>query len=144
MRTCAENGVVSWNAQLMVGKSVDKSIKTYINHASLRKDAEKVLRVLQMEEVKETSGISNLEEMANVFSKILVRLLLKEMRPEDLRDLNVNQLLTSESIPVKKLQIMLERLIKYEENYSVDSRGGRIDYWKKKRKERREKVRKSE
>lgn len=132
MRTCAENGVISWNAQLMVGKSVDKSIKTYINHASLRKDAEKVLRVLQMEEVKEASGISNLEEAINIFGQILARVVIQNMKPEDLErlGLDVQRLLSSET-PIENLKAVLDYMKRREEDYEVQSKRGREDYYRK-------------
>ena len=63
LRTCAENGVTSWNAKLMVGKAVDKSIATYINHADLKKQARKVLVVLQMESTEPHQGIESLKEV---------------------------------------------------------------------------------
>ena len=49
LRTCAELGITSWNAQMMCGKAVDKSIATYINGVALKNDAIKVSNVLKME-----------------------------------------------------------------------------------------------
>jgi integrase len=63
LRTCAELGVISWNAQLMCGKAVDKSIATYINGVQLKNDAKKVHNVLKMEGKSKDDGrrIENLE-----------------------------------------------------------------------------------
>jgi integrase len=49
LRTCAELGITSWNAQMMCGKAVDKSIATYINGVQLRNDAKKIHVVFAME-----------------------------------------------------------------------------------------------
>jgi len=49
LRTCAELGITSWNAQMMCGKAVDKSIATYINGVLLKNDAKKIHNVLKME-----------------------------------------------------------------------------------------------
>jgi integrase len=49
LRTCAELGITSWNAQMMCGKAVDKSIATYINGVQLKNDAKKIHNVLKME-----------------------------------------------------------------------------------------------
>lgn len=75
MRTCAENGVTSWNAKLIVGKAVDKSIGTYINGVSLKKDAEKVLNVLRMELAKANGRINSIQEIAHVAAEALMEFL---------------------------------------------------------------------
>jgi len=75
LRTCAENGVVAWNAKLMCGKQVDKSIKTYINHLDLRKDAAKIFKVLRMEESKPNGRVTNLEELTRLTAEALADLL---------------------------------------------------------------------
>lgn len=49
LRTCAELGITSWNAQMMCGKAVDKSIATYINGVQLKNDAKKIYNVFTME-----------------------------------------------------------------------------------------------
>lgn len=51
LRVAAENGVTSWNAQMMCGKAVDKGISTYINGLALKNDAIKIHNVLKMEPV---------------------------------------------------------------------------------------------
>lgn len=75
MRTCAELGVNQWNAKLMVGKAVDKSIRTYINGVSLKKDAEKVLNVLRMEPAKANGRINSIQEIAHVAAEALMEFL---------------------------------------------------------------------
>ena len=75
LRTCAENGVISWNAKLMVGKAVDKSIGTYINGVSLRKDACKVLKVLLMEPPKTKVGDPTIVEALDLVLKVLRKML---------------------------------------------------------------------
>jgi len=82
LRVCAENGITSWNAQLMCGKQVDKSIKTYINHVSLKKDAEKVYRVLRMEPQKTNGRISTMTEALDLVLRVLRKMALKELEIE--------------------------------------------------------------
>lgn len=48
LRTCAELGISSWSAKLMVGKSIPASDDTYIHDAELRKDFIKVSNVLKL------------------------------------------------------------------------------------------------
>ena len=82
LRTCAENGVISWNAKLMVGKAIDKSIGTYINGVSLRKDACKVLKVLLMEPPKANVETSTVIEALDLVFKVLRTMCLKELEIE--------------------------------------------------------------
>ena len=82
MRTCAENGVTSWNAKLMVGKAVDKSIATYINGVSLRKDARKILNVLRMEAPKTNGRMSTITEALDLVLRVLRKMALKEIEKE--------------------------------------------------------------
>jgi len=85
LRTCAENGVTSWNANLMVGKAVDKSIGTYINGVSLKKDAEKVFGVLRMEQLKTNGRISTLTEAVDLVLRVLRKMALREIQMEQQR-----------------------------------------------------------
>jgi integrase len=55
LRVAAENGVTSWNAQMMCGKAVDKGISTYINGLALKNDAIKIHNVLKMELVDQNN-----------------------------------------------------------------------------------------
>lgn len=48
LRTCAELGISSWSAKLMVGKSIPASDDTYIHDAELRKDFIRVSNVLKL------------------------------------------------------------------------------------------------
>ncbi|MDH5448937.1 MAG: tyrosine-type recombinase/integrase [Candidatus Bathyarchaeota archaeon] len=82
LRVCAENGVTSWNAKLMCGKQVDKSIKTYINHVNLKKDAIKVSRVLRMDPVKNNGRVGNLEETVQLVTKAFGQFLRKMLKEE--------------------------------------------------------------
>lgn len=82
LRTCAENGVISWNAKLMVGKSVDKSIATYINGVSLRKDAKKIFSVLGMEPPKANVGMPTVVEALDLVLRVLRKMALKEIKRE--------------------------------------------------------------
>lgn len=63
LRTCAELGITSWNAQMMCGKAVDKSIATYINGVQLKNDAMKVHNVLRMEVVNGTNNHRKIEQL---------------------------------------------------------------------------------
>jgi integrase len=70
LRTCAELGITSWNAQMLVGKAVDKSISTYINGVQLKNDAIKVYSVLKMEISKSNDAkVTQLEETVNSLEK---------------------------------------------------------------------------
>ncbi len=69
LRTCAELGITSWNAQMMVGKSVDKSIATYINGVQLKNDAMKVHNVLKMEIPNDNGNVVRLKETVNALEK---------------------------------------------------------------------------
>lgn len=82
LRTCAENGVTSWNAKLMVGKNVDKSIATYINGVSLRKDARKVLNILRMEPPKTNVKMSTVVEALDLVLRVLRKMALREIEVE--------------------------------------------------------------
>jgi hypothetical protein len=63
MRTCAELGITSWNAKLMVGKAVDKSTATYINGLALKNDAVKVSNALRMEVSNGNGKVVKLETL---------------------------------------------------------------------------------
>lgn len=82
MRTCAENGVTSWNAKLMVGKSVDKSVGTYINGVRLKKDALKVMNVLRMEPAKTNGRILKITEAVDLVLRVLRKMALRELEME--------------------------------------------------------------
>jgi integrase len=70
LRTCAELGITSWNAQMMCGKAVDKSIATYINGVQLKNDAMKVHNVLKMEVSNGNNGkVTRLEETVNALER---------------------------------------------------------------------------
>jgi predicted RNase H-like nuclease (RuvC/YqgF family) len=69
LRTCAELGITSWNAQMMCGKSVDKSISTYINGIQLKNDAIKVYNVLKMEVSNGNGKVTRLEETVNALER---------------------------------------------------------------------------
>jgi hypothetical protein len=82
LRTCAENGVTSWNVKLMVGKAVDKSIGTYINRLSLMKDASKVLNVLRIEPSKTTKEMSTVVQAVDLVLRVLRKMALRELEME--------------------------------------------------------------
>jgi predicted RNase H-like nuclease (RuvC/YqgF family) len=70
LRTCAELGINAWNAKMMCGKSVDKSIATYINGVQLKNDAMKVHNVLKMEVSNGNNGkVTRLEETVNALER---------------------------------------------------------------------------
>jgi len=48
LRTCAELGIDSWSAKMMVGKAVSVDIKTYISSVQLKNDFLKVSNVLRL------------------------------------------------------------------------------------------------
>jgi len=69
LRTCAELAINAWNAQMMCGKAVDKSIATYINGVQLKNDAMKVHNVLKMDNSNGNGKVSKLEERLLVLEK---------------------------------------------------------------------------
>ena len=75
LRTCAENGVNTWSANMMVGKAVDISIATYIRGANLRREARKVLNVLYMEplHIAGTPVAAALDLVMKVMRKMIER-----------------------------------------------------------------------
>lgn len=70
LRTCAELGITSWNAQMMCGKAVDKSIATYINGIQLKNDAMKVHNVLKMEFINGTNNHTKIEQLENALKQV--------------------------------------------------------------------------
>jgi len=70
LRTCAELGITSWNAQMMCGKAVDKSIAAYINGVQLKNDAKKVHDVLKMEIVNGTNNHTKIEQLENALKQV--------------------------------------------------------------------------
>jgi integrase len=74
LRTCAELGITSWNAQMMCGKAVDKSIATYINGIQLKNDAKKVHNVLRME-VATPSTSSDVQKTLDTVMEVLKALM---------------------------------------------------------------------
>lgn len=69
LRTCAELGITSWNAMMMVGKAIDKSIETYINHLKLKEDYLKVFSVLRMELNNGNGRVTKVEEALAALEK---------------------------------------------------------------------------
>ena len=81
LRTCAELGITSWNAQMMCGKAVDKSIATYINGVQLKNDAMKVHSVLRME-VAQTNGNNKNKELLDMMFKVLKDLVQDKLKQQ--------------------------------------------------------------
>jgi integrase len=79
LRTCAELGIISWNAQMMCGKAVDKSIATYINGVQLKNDAKKVHNVLRMELVA-PSTTSDVQKTLDIVMDTLRALMEDKLR----------------------------------------------------------------
>jgi integrase len=78
MRTCAELGITSWNAMLMCGKAVERSIETYINNVQLKEDFKKVSSVLRLRRVSNGDGrIENIDEAV----KVVCAALAEALRP---------------------------------------------------------------
>jgi len=76
MRTCAELGITSWNAMLMCGKAVERSIETYINNVQLKEDFKKVSNVLRLRRVGSGNGrIEDIDEAVKIVSAALGELL---------------------------------------------------------------------
>jgi hypothetical protein len=137
MRTSAENGVTSWNAKLMVGKAVDPSIATYINHADLKKQAKKVLNVLKMETTKANGHIESLKEVIlqteKDIHKLNIRLDLQRQFNEQLEKQNndLNHKIESftkntEHEMMTKYKILEEKLESINEYIATEL----IDSWK--------------
>lgn len=76
MRTCAELGLTSWNAMMMCGKAVERSIETYINNVQLKEDFKKVSGVLRLRKVGSGNGqIKDIDEALKVVSAAVGELL---------------------------------------------------------------------
>lgn len=91
LRTCAELGISSWSAKLMVGKSIPASDDTYIHDAELRKDFIKVSNVLKLFPVA-LSTQSDVQKTLDTVLEVLRALmedackqkgLLKKTKPRD-------------------------------------------------------------
>lgn len=91
LRTCAENGVNSWAASMMVGKTVASSIATYIQGAKLREEAKKVLNVLRMEPVQFANTTS--AATLSLIMEVLRRLIGREMKESGMDDGTLNMIL---------------------------------------------------
>jgi PleD family two-component response regulator len=101
----------------------------------LKEDFKKVSNILRIKKNSVNGRISNLEEAINVFSQILTRVLIQNMKAEDFEKLGLNvQRLLSEETPVESLEVILEYLKKEEEDFAVSSRKGAEDYWSTKKK----------
>lgn len=79
LRTSAELGVNQWNAKLMCGKAVEKSIECYINGLSLKEDFLKVSEVLRLRKPNGNGKVTKLEEDVQLITKIAVKI-IKELR----------------------------------------------------------------
>jgi site-specific recombinase XerD len=75
MRTCAESGINSWNAKMMCGKAVEKSIETYINNVQLKEDFKKVSDILRLKKANGNGRIGSMEEVMNLMAAALTELL---------------------------------------------------------------------
>jgi hypothetical protein len=80
LRTAAELGVNAWNAKLLVGKSVEKSIATYINGVKLKEDFVKISNVLRVNEVPQNSKMLTLEEAVNLVAQVQKEELLEKVK----------------------------------------------------------------
>jgi hypothetical protein len=82
MRTAAESGITSWNA-MMIGKSVDKRIETYINHVQLKEDFLKISEVLRLRKPNGNGKVANLEkenEELRQIMRVISKFVSEEMR----------------------------------------------------------------
>jgi len=80
LRTAAELGVNSWNAKLLVGKSVEKSIATYISGVRLKEDFVKISNVLRINEPQTSSGMPTLEEIVNLVAQVQREEMLEKVK----------------------------------------------------------------
>ena len=80
MRTAAELGVSSWNAKLLVGKAVEKSIETYINGVRLKEDFVKISNVLRVNEPQQNSRMLTLEEALELLVEVQKEELLEKVK----------------------------------------------------------------
>ena len=106
--------MTSWNANLIVGKAVDKSIGTYINGVSLKKDAEKVFGVLRMEQLKTNGRISTLTEAVDLVLRVLRKMALREIQMEQQRSGYLGIMIDYSKLSHKEVGEILEtkRIIK--------------------------------
>lgn len=73
LRKTVNLGLNQWSAKMMVGKSVDKSIATYIQGTDLTKDAIKMSYVLRMEQLPQVTakGEEYIEAMLDALRELL-------------------------------------------------------------------------
>jgi hypothetical protein len=96
MRTAAELGITSWNAMMMVGKSVDKSIETYINHVQLKGDFLKISEVLRLRKPNGNGKVANLEKENEELRRVM-RTIAKFVE-EEMRKTRLSQKPSKESL----------------------------------------------
>jgi integrase len=118
LRTSAELGITSWNAMMMVGKSVDKSIETYINHVQLKEDFLKVSEVLRFRKPNGNGKVANLEkenqELRNVM-KVIAKFVTEEMRKQRLAQKPSKESLKELMKRTKKDLEILDNFVKEKE-----------------------------
>lgn len=107
LRTCAELGITSWNAQMMCGKAVDKSIATYINGIQLKNDAMKVHNVLKMENANQTNNHGRIEALEDALKSVEKENFTLKTRVDNLQ---------------KTVENQPERIIKALEKLGIDIR----------------------
>jgi integrase len=89
LRTCAELGISSWSAKLIVGKSIPASDDTYIHDANLKNDFKKISDVLRLfpktipqaeDKLKNLENALRHVEEENAVSKTRIDMLQKDLR----------------------------------------------------------------
>lgn len=80
LRTAAELGINAWNAKLLVGKSVEKSIATYINGVQLREDFVRISNVLRINEPQSNAKMPSLEEAVELVMQVQKEELLGKVK----------------------------------------------------------------
>lgn len=73
-------GVNSWNARLLVGKAVEKSIATYINGVQLKEDFLKISNVLRINEPQPNPKMPSLEEAVELVMQVQKEELLEKVK----------------------------------------------------------------
>jgi len=103
LRKAVNLGLNQWSAKMMVGKSVDKSIATYIQGTDLTKDAIKMSKVLRMEDTPQiTTGT---DEIINTMLECLKELL---------RDKLTEKGLTFTTVTTEQWETLYEKLLPTE------------------------------
>jgi integrase len=131
--TAINLGIQDTIVRILTFKAVPEATLTYfLDRTELRDSWQKVIDVLQLER-KENGRITHLQDAVSIFSEVLARTVLQNLKAKDLQRLremgfDVQKLLGEE--PIEQLKVVLGYLKKKETDYEVNARHGKEDSYK--------------